>query len=345
MMIREIRLYNFRGVKKGEIELAPLTILIGPNGSGKTTMLEALLLAHGFREVFPGIRVQDILAEHHATLTSKSLLHLIHNYRCIPPENFALIEYTYDGNKALLEITCIDEYLRFALKKDKNIDLDHHVKEIIEKKQYLNPSFEVASIHKHSLSGTISSSPFINANILFIRGSLIRKIYEFLNEEWIDFSSKGLTRKTVEEIKKLLSLNALDIVNEPFGGGTYSLMLYLSDGSRIRLGDLSDGIQILIAFNLIVDYLNPDIILWDDIEHHMNPKALVYLANRLADLVESGKQIVVTTHSLEATRLIARVIENARIVKLELRNGILNTKTMDLEDVENYLKLGIDARI
>ncbi|RLE62584.1 MAG: hypothetical protein DRJ47_10440, partial [Thermoprotei archaeon] len=47
MMIKKVTLRNFRGIAKGEIDLEPLTILVGPNNSGKTTILEALLLAHG----------------------------------------------------------------------------------------------------------------------------------------------------------------------------------------------------------------------------------------------------------------------------------------------------------
>ncbi|MCS7365301.1 MAG: AAA family ATPase [archaeon GB-1867-035] len=31
----------FRGIIKGEVKLSPLTILIGPNNTGKTSILEA----------------------------------------------------------------------------------------------------------------------------------------------------------------------------------------------------------------------------------------------------------------------------------------------------------------
>lgn len=51
-MIRKIRFYNFRGIRKGKLELSPLTILIGANGSGKTTVLEALLLTHGTKPLY-----------------------------------------------------------------------------------------------------------------------------------------------------------------------------------------------------------------------------------------------------------------------------------------------------
>jgi len=40
-MIKRVRIRNFRGVREGELELAPLSILLGANNSGKTTVLEA----------------------------------------------------------------------------------------------------------------------------------------------------------------------------------------------------------------------------------------------------------------------------------------------------------------
>lgn len=41
-MIRRLSIENFRCIRKAEIELGPFTVLVGPNASGKTTVLEAL---------------------------------------------------------------------------------------------------------------------------------------------------------------------------------------------------------------------------------------------------------------------------------------------------------------
>jgi predicted ATP-binding protein involved in virulence len=44
-MIQSISINGLRGIAKGEIkELAPLTVLVGPNSSGKSTILDACML-------------------------------------------------------------------------------------------------------------------------------------------------------------------------------------------------------------------------------------------------------------------------------------------------------------
>ncbi len=74
--IDRLQLENFRNYGEAEIELAPgLNVLTGPNGQGKTNMLEALYLlgtsrllrgqrdAEAIRDTAPGFRVEGILRD------------------------------------------------------------------------------------------------------------------------------------------------------------------------------------------------------------------------------------------------------------------------------------------
>lgn len=45
-MIKKIRIENFRCIRELEMDLEPLTVLVGPNASGKSTVLAALALQH-----------------------------------------------------------------------------------------------------------------------------------------------------------------------------------------------------------------------------------------------------------------------------------------------------------
>jgi predicted ATPase len=43
-VIRQVKIANFRSLKQVDVELRPLTVLVGPNDSGKTSFLEAIFI-------------------------------------------------------------------------------------------------------------------------------------------------------------------------------------------------------------------------------------------------------------------------------------------------------------
>jgi len=160
---------------------------------------------------------------------------------------------------------------------------------------------------------------------------------------WTDLANSGITSKVASEVSKVVAEDFIDIPAEPFGG-IPSLFMYRSDRFRVRVSDLGDGIQTLIISMLLTEYLNPDIILWDDVESHMIPRTLQYLSLWLSDLVGRGKQVILTTHSLEAATTIARMARDASIVRLELINGELCSQYFSADDVDRLKDLGIDVR-
>ena len=77
----------------------------------------------------------------------------------------------------------------------------------------------------------------------------------------------------------------------------------------------------------------------------MNPRALTLLASWLADLAESGKQVVVTTHSLEALEVVAEAAgEKALIARLTLSDGLLQPSYYSADEVAELKEAGIDVR-
>ncbi len=333
-VIERLALRNFRGVIKGELDLAPLTVLVGPNNSGKTTVLEALLLAHGFREV-AGLDASRILSTIHETLESGGLDHLVYGYGAKVTR--AVVAFTVKGAYRALVIDVskhrIDFYHAKGLDADKLLEMSRQELMKLERLGYTN-----------RFTGGGGFSPLkVAVDVVLVRDDILRYYQKFVYKVWTDLTNRGITAATARWVSKIAGDDYLDVLAEPLGGKP-ALFLYKPDGTRIRLGDLGDGVQVLVTAKLVVDYLDPELVLWDDVEAHMNPRALQLLALWLADLVDSGKQVVVSTHSLEAAKLITRVAEDAVLVKLSLEKGELKAQHIPPEELEKLEELGVDVR-
>ncbi|MET1101742.1 MAG: AAA family ATPase [Pyrodictiaceae archaeon] len=323
MLVRRVRLENFRGVVRGEVEFSPLTILLGPNNAGKTTILEALLLIHGInREVIGGLRVADILSESHATLKAGGLFHLLHKYS--------------GTSKLLYHVSTLGDVELTIERRNRSLVFTY-----AWEKGYCNITCVGTSCSSVVIRGAPSELP----KAVLIRPGLRRRIYEEIYKLWVDFVAKGITRRVAAWVSSVAGEEYSDILAEPFLGGVYTLYAYRArDGFRVRLGDLGDGVELLTAARMAVEFAQPELLLWDDVEAHMNPRALQLLALWLSDLVDQGVQVVLTTHSLEAATLIAETAEKARLVRLTMANGELEADYYSVEDIDKLKSLGVDVR-
>ncbi len=348
MVVRAVWLRGFRGVREGRLGLAPLTILVGPNNSGKTTLLEALLLAHGFGEQ-PYTHAPDVprvLSFLHRTLGSEGLDHLLYRYG--GAMNGADLAYFRDGDAFLLRIR-LDAHsnsLAFRLYGgspdgvracwEGGLDPDDaglRFRGGAERARFASPGGGGA------LPGFM--------RVLFLSSKLVDGGFRFLRTRWIDFVGRGLTGRVAEWVSGVAGESYVDLTLEPFGGGREALYFYRSDRVRVRAGDVGDGVQMLALARLLYEYMDPEVLLWDDVESHMNPRALALMAGWIADIIEGGRQVVVTTHSLEAVRVIGGLAPEgkARIVGLRLVEGRLEAREMGLRDVEEMVQLGLDVRV
>jgi hypothetical protein len=103
-MLTEVRLSNFRKVSKQTIPLEPLTLLVGGNNAGKSTVIEALRLVSLVTKRVAGLKFApppDWLAENESWGVSPSLRgfefrltrHIFHRYNDPP----ATIEARFDS--------------------------------------------------------------------------------------------------------------------------------------------------------------------------------------------------------------------------------------------------------
>ena len=339
-MINRIKIKNLKGIKEGELDLFPLTILLGSNNSGKTTILEALFLASNpFRKVPYFDKDKNLLAA--------EVLQLMHE--TLKAEGFAFLLHRYTAQEA--EIEHVIDSVAYSLKFVKNYGYIHATSNItkiltypVEIRGKKIPCFGCLSLFENKVESNFYDR--LVDNSLLISPNLIKFGYNYLEKNWASIINMGVCRKVAEESSTLSNESYKDITIEPFLGGKLSIYAYLEDGTRIRLGDLGEGIQSYIITRILYEVEGPSIVLWDDVESHFNPKILFKISNWFGDLLDEGKQIVLTTHSLEAARIIGEINEEkAGIYLINLDKNILKTKKITLEEIEEFKEAGIDVRV
>ncbi len=111
--------------------------------------------------------------------------------------------------------------------------------------------------------------------------------------------------RVAKNIGKVINEDYADILLKPLSGGKSSLYLYAQEGRRIRLGDVGDGVKQVATLMLLYEITKPRFLLIDDVESHMNPAMLSFLAKWIVDVAENNNSIVVvSTHSIEAAKIL-----------------------------------------
>jgi predicted ATP-dependent endonuclease of OLD family len=95
---------------------------------------------------------------------------------------------------------------------------------------------------------------------------------KFIKENWEEISNY-IVREIFDELNEISNEEYLTMSLEPFAG-EYTFYLIRKDGKRVRLNDIGEGVRIFIVNRILYEYLKPGLLLWDDIEAHLNPALL-----------------------------------------------------------------------
>jgi predicted ATPase len=335
-MLKKLTIKNFKAIENMTIEFSPLTVLIGGNGCGKSTVLQALdfLRSVTFRDIPEYLRekgwsIDDVKSKINDgqkkpielittfdfsknSITKIVEWHLIIDFQDSKWSVRELISVNGKGLIAYRTMPGIFDGLTITNTPEpfKNIKLQSSSLKVID--DYL----ETVSLGKEEISllkkFLIDSSAFGILSPEKIRAG----------NKYIDSTEQiGAGGETLSAFIHHMSPKEKEKLNEivtSFIGHSFSvtteltpvnILLYIDeqyekDGvfveSTIHASHISDGILRLIAFAAIAvsDNKSCGMILLDEIEDGINP----YLTQKVIDLLHSieqnqGRQVVVTTHS------------------------------------------------
>jgi hypothetical protein len=190
----------------------------------------------------------------------------------------------------------------------------------------------------------VRSNVQIADNTLLLSTKLAKFAHEYLQSRWIEISNTRAPALISREVSRFVSEEYVNVTAEPFTAGSMTFYAMLADGTRIRLSDLGAGVHLYVVNRLLYEHYRPDVVLWDDLETHFNPRLLTHVAEWFADLVEEGKQVIVSTHSLEVVEKIIAFVEDATVLLTSLRDGKLKVRRVKPDELEEWAKAGIDPR-
>ncbi|MHA1594250.1 MAG: ATP-dependent nuclease [Candidatus Baldrarchaeia archaeon] len=351
MYIERIEVENFRGIRKTSIDgLRQLTILIGRNGAGKSSLLEALYLVSSCASIRDDIRGEiklDYLISRRGGRgdwnTSRDVLWyqmdtsqdiVIRLHVSGRPLEFHIFDRNISLSAPHLEFpVCL-------LTEEGFIELSNG---------YLISKSGTSYTRHEDLLGKYSDVKKLLENVLFIDHKLLSKPSLIEGYAWAKVASKRLDKEIVSMIRDEFEMEAEGLTFLPIGK-TYLLALQTSK-TTVRIDDLGDGARIAILISLLLLASNPTLVLIEEPENHMHPAGLKSLTSFILKLAKSRSfQLLVSTHSVEFVSIAKEVAENlgieASVIYLERNSeGIVAPRSFSLEDAELLRKLGIDIRL
>ncbi len=347
----KLKLKDFKGIEEGEVDLSPFTVLLGGNNSGKTTVLEAIyLFQNPLRMTMYGKYPLELIGDLHMGAGQwGGSISVYHNYTSVE----ARLEFEGYGTFGFVREGPFGQTIR------------HHVYYyppgispsstqgtglIINGQQIQRPWIGTFSVPEsnpmqvfQSLNGQLGNAISPIGAPLFFSSDLIQDAVRFIHSNWILIANSGAPLEVAKEISEFSNEKYMGLTDEPFVNGN-ALYAYRLDGKRIRLADLGFGIQDYVAVRLLYEYIKPKFILWDDAESHLNPLAIIRVAEWLSGLKDAN--VVIATHSLELAQIMLEGVgDRGTAILLSLDKGKLRSKNMSGKELEELRAAGVDARL
>ena len=343
--VKTIDLREFRGIRELEkpITLGSFNVLVGRNNAGKSAVLEALyLLSKPFRGYLTKPYGKDIYE-------FISAMHGVSSALVYGHEGKASITYSFRNKvESNFERLVVDGITRNDVRvsvSGMSIVLD--TKGVIEVRVDGNgvvPDFESFK----DFLGSVGVDSETNELCLYIPNNTnaYNAIAGFVLEDgvWSWIEKRGLHRRVVRDLVE-------PSVSDKFTEVTIRRdRLCLRKEVREDIGPLyvdvnsiGEGVKRAVLAYLAIEYLNPRIVLWDDIEVAAHPSLL---ESMLRWLSESKRQVVLATHSIDVLYSLTQIRpRDARVIVLSKSSeDIVSHKEMDLARLSDYLDGGVDIR-
>jgi predicted ATPase len=330
-VIESIEFTNFKALRKTTLPLAPFTLLLGPNGSGKTTVLQALQGIAVHSAQLAGYSRQD---GGQSALAWASVLSVTATDRTVPVEvklrarlNKQSIHATFQYQSNRLTNTFNYENGTSLPANDSKLFL-----------QWLGRM----QVYTLNFSAIAQPSP-VNAGPLQWNGTGLAAVLDDLKdnhpERW---------ELLLAELRRWIPEYDYIMFDKPQSGSKAIVLRTKIGGYRIPAKDLSQGTLVALALLTLAYLPNPlSLVALEEIDRGLHPRLLRHLQDalyRLSYPESCGEtrppiQVIATTHS---PYLLDLYREHPEEIVLAQKEG-LEVQMKRLTDIEHYDEILGDA--
>ena len=342
MKIEKVHIKNVKGIKDLELsfkkddKILDLIVLAGVNGSGKTTILEAIKDFFNNKNINFGdieksnVNLKIFFEDFEKKQIEEAEKSSIDNYEHKLQDFFsALQSYEYNRKNN-------GEYYSYLIAKF----FENPPKIIYVPAEN---KFEEIQTYSTTLSKEYEFINTINSNVIRDIPSYIATRRNYLATIEEDLTMKEITNKVVNEINSIFDILELDVKLKGFSKDEKTMPIFEnSAGEEFDINDLSSGEKQLFLRTLSIKMLEPNnsIILIDEPELSLHPKwqqRIIEVYNKIGE----NNQIIVATHS---PHILGSVSNENIFILYRNENGKIEAKTGDELDssygqpVERVLK-------
>jgi predicted ATPase len=275
-VIASVAFRNFKALRSTSLVLSPFNLVIGPNGSGKTSLIQAILQLHTLAR----LPLRDVQAETERRPEGPEI-----TFRFAPPHDGleASLGCVSDKVCDLLQVT--------PLSTGEGVDDWAGLKaKLLTVRSYL---FDHAAIAAPSPAGNITELALHGGNLASVLAARRSRHPEVF------------ARLTAELFRILPEYDEIGFVEEP--GRRIDLRLRLEVGAQwVTAENLSQGTLYLLALlALVFDPAPPAVVCIEELDRGVHPRMLREMRDllyRLSYPLETGSdnppvQVIATTHS------------------------------------------------
>lgn len=300
-MITSIEITRFRGIREGKLEdLTPLVVLVGPNGCGKSSVLDALFIGGSLN----GQQAVNSVRERH---------------KGVPHKGRWLAWRADVRNPAQLTIGTsagASETWTIMFERDGSYTCCCRPTEALEK-QLVEQGFRVSVRPRTERLEGIPDIRLVEPTAF--------EDYPPLHQLYTEAANAGRKQEAKAIIKELVSGRPdLEILTE---GDTPVIHLVFEDHS-VPVAFAGDGLYSLVRLGLALASRPDGTVLVEEPEAHQHPAAIRHTVRAIWAAVRRDIQVILTTHSLELIDAIVAEsspgdVERLCLYRLELENGKL----------------------